>query len=88
MRNKLQFKDEQIHSINTRQIATAILVTLIICALIALLILRQRKHTLEVYSASGAPVQKTMLVKTKLASSATSYAPATMSFNLPAAGSQ
>jgi len=88
MRNKRQFKDEQIHSINTSQMATAILVTLIICALIALLILRQRHHTLEVYSALGAPVKKTMLIKSKLASSAAAYAPTSMSFNLPAAGSQ
>lgn len=87
MHNNHQFESDQIPAVNTRQIAVAVLCTIIISAVIALIIIRHNHHKLDIYSAETAPLNKSLVIKSKtVASAATGYAPVSMSFNLPSAG--
>ena len=83
MYNKTRLEDEQIHTVNTRQIAIAVLFTIIISAIIGLLIIRHNHHKLDIYSAETAPLNKSLVIKPKAASTTAGYAPVSMSFNLP-----
>lgn len=86
MQNNHQFENDQIPAINTRQIAIAVLFTIIISAIIGLLIINHNHHKLDIYSAETVPLNKSLIIKPKAASATTGYAPVSMSFNLPSAG--
>lgn len=86
MHNNSQFNNEQIHAISIRHVAIAILFTLITSAIIIFLIIHNNHHKLEIYSSDTGALNKSLVIKPKNASTTTSYAPVSMSFNLPISG--